>query len=401
LSRSIGSKRKDMSLALTYSYSARTATTRRKLRDYSLVLIGFAFLMLCLTFVNGVRGLTIVGSPFAGDFVGFYSAGQIVNEYSFHRLYDLELQNQLVHKTLPDVPPGWTLPFVQPPFVALIFSPLARLPMWLAYLCWLVITCLLYSLSIWFVLKAYPELSDETTICLCLVFPPFLMVLAGGQLSAIGCLIISGWIYLMKTDRRLLAGLVLGLLLYKPTMVLLVAPTLVFGRQIKPLFGFAVTATVLLGACVLLIGPSGIEHYISTLREFSQSVTRGEVFSSRYIDLNSFARQLFHVDLKLWGLVLVPPLAFLLRRNPERAIVPTLLLSTYAPTYDVLMLAPVLIASHRVLKPRWLVIIFVATSITTPICQLTGFQLLTPMLIALTVILIWNPLSETSSQPRV
>ncbi|HJX91165.1 MAG TPA: glycosyltransferase family 87 protein [Pyrinomonadaceae bacterium] len=388
-----------MNHRLTQPIPHKPSKTKRKLRDYSLVIIGFALLMLCLTFVNGVRGLTIFGSPFAGDFVGFYSAGQIANEYSFDRLYDLELQNHLVHQSLPNVPSGWTLPFVQPPFVALLFCPLARLPMWAAYLFWLIITCVLYLAALWFALKAYPTIANEVAVCVCLAFPPFLMVLAGGQLSALGCFILSVWMYLSKTNRQFAAGIVLGLLLYKPTMTILIIPALLFGWHFKTLLGFAVTATFLFALSLVLLGPSGMNHYISVLQQFSQSVARGEVFNSRYTDLNSFIRQLFHINLKFWGLVLALPIAFLMRQNPERAVVPTFLFSTYAPIYDVLMIVPVLIASHRILKPRWLALVFATTFITTPICQVTGFQLLTPVLMLITGVLIWNTSPVATNAP--
>src|SRR6266566_986367 len=105
--------------------------TAERVKNYSLLLICVNCLMIALSFTH-TQGLTLSGAPFGGDFVEFYTAGRILNQYGSHRLYDFQLQDDLTHEFLPHL----SIPFVTPPYVAILFSSLAHFPLWLAYLIW-------------------------------------------------------------------------------------------------------------------------------------------------------------------------------------------------------------------------------------------------------------------------
>src|SRR4029078_11340786 len=72
------------------------------------------------------------------DFPAFYNAGRILDSYSWHNLYNREIQERLYIELVPDTPPGdpRILFFSYTPFFALVFAPLALLPYPLALLCW-------------------------------------------------------------------------------------------------------------------------------------------------------------------------------------------------------------------------------------------------------------------------
>src|SRR4030095_1852495 len=119
---------------------------------------------------------------------------------------------------------GFSLPYVTPPYVATLFSPLALFPFSFAYLVWIFISVALYAGAVSLIARL-ELLPRDMTLLVCLAFPPFLMlVIAGGQISAIGCFIFALWIYLTKRQRKFLAGMVLGLILYKPTLAVFVVP---------------------------------------------------------------------------------------------------------------------------------------------------------------------------------
>ncbi|HUS11402.1 MAG TPA: glycosyltransferase 87 family protein [Pyrinomonadaceae bacterium] len=336
-------------------------------------MIGFSF----------TRRLTLSGAPFAGDFVEFYTAGKILNQYGSHRLYDFQLQDDLTREFLPA---GLAIPFVTPPYAAILFSPLARLPLRLAYLTWILISIGLYLGAITLALRLEP-LPRGITFLVCLAFPPFLMlVIAGGQISAIGCFIFALWLYLMRRQRKLIAGAVLGLLLYKPTLVVFLLPALLFGRQFRTLIGFTAVSGLLIMLSVWMIGPAGLIRYAAILREFSSLVGIGFTRPAMHTDLAAFVRQLFNVDIKYLGMALALPLTYLTRHNPERAMVPTMVFSPYVPVYDLILLVPLMIVAYRFVNAELLAVFFVISFFSVPICQLTGVQIITPVLLTLSYV---------------
>jgi hypothetical protein len=354
--------------------------TVERVKNYCVLLICINSLLIAFSFT---RGLTLSGAPFGGDFVEFYTAGKILNEYGSHRLYDFQLQDDLTRQFLP---PGLAIPFVTPPYVAILFSPLARLPLRLAYLTWILISIALYIGAITLALRL-ELLPRGITFLVCLGFPPFLMlVIAGGQISAIGCFIFALWLYLMRKQRKLSAGAVLGLLFYKPTLVVFLLPALLFGRQFRTLIGFTAVSGLLIMLSIWMIGPAGLIRYVAILREFSSLVGSGYTRPAMHADLAAFIRQLFNVDIKYLSMALALPLTYLTRHNPERAMVPTMVFSSYAPVYDLILLVPLMIVAYPFVSPKLLAVLFVISFFTVPVCQLTGVQLITPVLLALSYV---------------
>ena len=366
-----------------------TLVTAKRVKNYCLLLICVNALMLGFGFLRN-KGVTLSAAPFGGDFVEFHTAGRILNDYGPRRLYDFQLQDDLLHEYLPD----FSLPFVTPPYVAVLFSPLAHLPLRLAYFIWILTSVALYLGAITLMLRL-EGLPRRMTYLVCLGFPPFLMlVLAGGQISAIGCFVLALWLFLMKRQREFLAGAALGLLLYKPTLAVFIIPALLFGRKLRTLIGFATVVGLLGGLSIWMLGLDGLVRYVAILREFSSLVGLGYTPPTMYVDVATFFRQLFHVDIRYVAMLVALPLTYFTRHNPERAIVPTMVLNSYAPVYDLILLVPVLIISYKFLSRRLLTVLFVFSFFTVPICQLTGLQIVTPVLLVLCYELCVKPVVQ-------
>jgi len=370
-----------------------TFLTAKRVKNYCLILIAVNSLMIAFSFAR-TGSTTLSGAPFGGDFIEFYNAGRILNHYGSHRLYDFQLQHDLTQEYVP----GFSLPYVTPPYVAILFSPLALLPFSFAYLIWIFVSVGLYAGAI--SLMARLELLPRgMTLLVCFGFPPFLMLaIAGGQISALGCFVFALWIYLMKRQRQFLAGLVLGLLLYKPTLAVFVVPTLLCGRQFRMLLGFAVVSAVLVALTVLMLGAGGATQYLTILREFSSLVGQGLTPPSMHVDLAAMVRQLIHVDVRYLVMLMGLPFIYLLRNHPERAIIPTMLFNSYSPTYDLILLVPVLLLTYRSLNPNLLMILCVASFLTVPLCQFTGIQIITPVLLVLCYVLCIKAMLQTKDE---
>ena len=190
----------------------------------------------------------------------------------------------------------------------------------------------------------------------------------------------------MRRQRKLSAGAVLGLLLYKPTLVVFLLPALLFSRQFRTLIGFTAVSGLLIMLSIWMIGPAGLIRYVAILREFSSLVGLGYTRPAMHADLAAFVRQLFGVDIKYLSMALGLPLTYLTRHNPERAIVPTMVFSSYAPVYDLILLVPLMIVAYPFVSPKLLAVFFVISFFTVPVCQLTGVQIITPVLLALSYV---------------
>ena len=80
---------------------------------------------------------------FDADFVYFYSMGRMLNEYPLDRLYDYELQKRICTEVHP-LTSGAYGPIPYPPYVGILFQPLARMSYPAAYLLWLCVSLILY-----------------------------------------------------------------------------------------------------------------------------------------------------------------------------------------------------------------------------------------------------------------
>jgi hypothetical protein len=83
-----------------------------------------------------LRREIVTGYP---DFTIFYTAGKCILQGHARQLYDLETQFAIQREFASAVKQRENaLPFNHPPFEALLFAPLARLPYVAAYLVWAV-----------------------------------------------------------------------------------------------------------------------------------------------------------------------------------------------------------------------------------------------------------------------
>jgi hypothetical protein len=199
-------------------------------------------------------------------FVYIYGVGRIALEYPAVRIYDLGLQEKTFNALSP-APEGFYGPSPYPPMVACVFSLFARLPFGSAYLLWAVISLLLYLAG----LRAAALAAELRGVqerwlfyCLSLAFYPFFVeTFFYGQLSAIAVCCIG---FAVLADRRAsphTCGLALSILVYKPTLLLLLIPMLIVTRRLKALAGFAAGAAVL---CALTTATAGTGIWIEYLR---------------------------------------------------------------------------------------------------------------------------------------
>ena len=268
------------------------------LRFVSLTVLTMSGLILGVSLWTWDGSRTIFGPALGADFTGFYVAGTILNGDSPERLYDLEFQNRLYHRLLPGAPAEERLPYVYPPFFALLFRPLAVLPYSWSYLVWLCMSVGLFLASVAFTVQNTPTLVGRdrlTALLLCLSFQPLVLECwLGGQTSVVGLFWLTVALWCERSGRPLASGLALSACLYKPTLLVLLVPMLAIAGRWRILLGFVWGGTALLGLSLSAVGWQTCRDYGLLLTQFTKVASGGSTVlpSWKYVDLVSFVRLL-------------------------------------------------------------------------------------------------------------
>jgi hypothetical protein len=310
-----------------------------------------------------------------GDFVEFYAAGRILNDHQEGRLYDLELQDKIYGEIVPGAT-SRTLPFVHAPLVAALFRPLARLPFSFALSLFLIITPLLFLGAVALLNARFgPSARDQQALVLVasLSFFPFVgYTWLGAQISVIGFLAIAVAVCEEDRGRLFVSGLALSLCLYKPSLLLLILPMLVFSGRYREAIGFVAGGCFLTAASVLVVGGGPTLAFADTMRGMAiRSTSVPGLFNLyRCVDLNAFFRLLpygrsvagyaaFGAIAVVAGYALVT--AWVKCRTCDRAerllvwaatLTWTLVLNIYTPFYDTILVVAAAILAYAAVRAR-------------------------------------------------
>jgi hypothetical protein len=194
------------------------------------------------------------------DFLSFYTGAYMTSHGELARLYDpdaqLAVERQLAPSTVELVP------FVRPPFYALILAPLGWLPLGTAFVCWILlqagvlIACLRWG---W-------QRFGTTAVVFGALSMPAALGIAHGQDCALFLAVLIASYSLAEERREWTAGMMLGLLLVKFHLVLLWPLALIAQRRWKMLAGFAATGAVTAGISLAMIGVEGARAYVRLLQ---------------------------------------------------------------------------------------------------------------------------------------
>jgi len=268
------------------------------IRFVAITFLVMGLLNLAIACWTSKGGRTIYGSYAGGDYSTFYIAGTILNEYPSDRLYDFGLQSKLLHSLFTDIPAKEELPFINPPFFALLFRPFSLLPYISSYLAWVAVSTSLYVAGFMLIQKtlyAIPSNASKIGLLLALSFEPFLVeCLIGGNSSAFGFFAIALALHFERLGRLTESGMAFGFCLYKPTFLLLILPMLLVARRAKTLLGVVISGVFLAGVSLLALGWQPCTDYMKILLRISHtSWNVAEVFRTfKYVDIISFFRLL-------------------------------------------------------------------------------------------------------------
>ncbi|MBS4083295.1 MAG: DUF2029 domain-containing protein [Rhizobiales bacterium] len=231
--------------------------TAERLRAYCLILIALAVIALG-TLLATSKGLNdYQGRPLGTDFSNVYAAGKYVLEGKPAAPYDWPLQHKKEQEIFGEQTPfyGWHYP----PIFLFLAAALALFPYLAALAVWQASTLALYLLSIRAILP-------RAAIWLpALAYPAVLINIAHGHNGFLTAALIGGGLYLLRS-KPVAAGILLGLLIYKPQFGVLIPLALAAGGYWRAFVAAGLTVLALCAASYVAFG-------IETWDAFRDSMT--------------------------------------------------------------------------------------------------------------------------------
>jgi len=229
--------------------------------------------MLCLhlLFFINLREHIKLGYP---DFTVFYTAATILRDGLGHQLYDERVQYEVQKKSVGQIASRLgPLPYIHPPFEALIFLPLSWLPYPRAFAVWdLLNVAALFGVGLLLrrsvnMLRLIPPW--EFVITSLAFFPIFDCFLQGQDSILLLLLCVLGF-NALKRDADVLAGCWLALGVFKFQFVIPIVLLLVIWKRRRVAIGFTVVSALLVLISAGLAGWQSLLQY----PEFALQITR-------------------------------------------------------------------------------------------------------------------------------
>jgi alpha-1,2-mannosyltransferase len=239
--------------------------TRERIRLVAIAVLfaSGAGLIYLLVTANGL--VDIQGRPLGTDFSSFYAAGTHVLDGNPDAPYDLSRQYAREQAIFGAATPfyGW----LYPPFFLFIAAALALLPYGAALAAWQAATLGFYLLALRAILTitqppAAPDLavsgkkqwvSDPLWLLLALAFPAVLINIGHGQNGLLTAALVGGALAVL--DRRpIVAGILFGLMAYKPQFGLMIPVVLAASGRWRTFSSAVATVALLAAAATLVLG---------------------------------------------------------------------------------------------------------------------------------------------------
>ena len=299
-----------------------------------------------------VDGIEQRAAPRGGDFVQEYIGGTIIRRGDTQQLYDLEYVQSLQHQ---DQPLGFRwpeedyFPMVYPPFYYQACQGLAALEYPWALWTWVLIGAAAMSVAVglWWRWGPGGEANRLLWMVAALLFAPWLQNLNLAQKGSWLLLILTGTFLLLRHRRPGWAGVVFGLIAFKPHLGLVIGLGMAWQRQYRFCLGAVATVAVQVGLSYFL-APELWRDYLEVVGSMGNYVQSGgyqltdshSLWGAGQLLLGGAGPQVVKGLAITCGLVLVAALAWGLRRPADLAS------PHFASGFAALVLAMPLLSPH-------------------------------------------------------
>ena len=245
-----------------------TWLNQRRLRDYPRIFLAIFLVAGVLWVAMGDGAVDSKGKPLGYDFITFYSAAEVARAGPPAAVYDLEVMRADQQR----IAPGALQPFAwhYPPTFLLLVLPLPLLPYFAALAACLGFTLIAYVAVIRRI-APHPH-----TLMLALAFPATFVNLFHGQNGFLNAALMGA--ALLALERRpVLAGILFGLLSYKPHFGLLVPLALIAGGYWRSIAAAALTTLAFAALSLAVFGPDAWVAFVDNMPFLRQVLENGNL----------------------------------------------------------------------------------------------------------------------------
>ncbi len=219
----------------------------------------------CAVIIPVLNGLW----PAPHDFGDCYTGAYVYLHSPKHLLYDVDLQ-MATQQRLFDIPNEQLakrfLPWNHLPYELLLYLPLMSLSYQQGFVVWIFVSLLLLGLTTWLLADLLPTKYDgKTMFFIALAFFPVTDCLLSGQDTMVTLALFAACLWLLKKNQHLLAGVALGLCLFKFQLVLPIVGVLVLRRAWKMVAGFGACGIVVTLISTMMVGIAGMKGFVHML----------------------------------------------------------------------------------------------------------------------------------------
>jgi alpha-1,2-mannosyltransferase len=409
----------DRALAALRSGSWLTRERIRLVAGAVLLASVAGFLYLVVT-ANGL--VDVKGRPLGTDFSDVYAAGTYVLDGNPDAPFDPVRQHAREQHLFGEATPfyGWHYP----PFFLFIAGALALMPYGVALAVWQAVTFALYLLMMRAILLPSPRRREEGQpdslwLLLAIAFPAVLINVGHGQNGFLTAALLGA--ALLQLDRRpIVAGILLGCLVYKPQFGLMIPLVLAATGRWRAFASAAASVAMLAIATTIAFGPHVWQAFLTSTR-----FTR--IVALEHGDTGWYKIQSVFAWARMWGASI--PLAYALQAATTIALAAALvrlwranapyplkaaalclaaiLATPYSFDYDMTVLAPAIafVAADGLMRGfgPWektaLAALWLAPLVTRNVAYVTLIPLGVPAMLAMFVLLLRRNTLQLDLQP--
>lgn len=226
--------------------------TAERIRAYSAIMLALAVAAMIGWIALSTNTVDLNGKPIGTDFSSFYAAGSLALEGRAADAYDMAAHHARQAQVFGPNTPYYA--WLYPPIFLLIATPLALLPYALALALWQGLTLALYAGVIGAIVRQSDlKLRTRDWIVPAIAFPAVLINLGHGQNGLLTAALFGAALLTLPT-RPIAAGVLFGMLAYKPQFALMIPLALLAARQWKAIAAAAVTLIALMALTALIFG---------------------------------------------------------------------------------------------------------------------------------------------------
>lgn len=237
--------------------------TPARIRGYALLVLAISLAGLIGLLTTSDHLIDRNGKPIGTDFSNVYAAGVLTLSGKAPDAYNPALQ----HAAEIAVFEGRDVPFFgwhYPPFFLMVAALLALMPYVFALVCWLAVSLPAFMVAV------HAIVPRRETWLATAAFPAVFVNVGHGQNAFFTAALLGGFLTLL--DRRpVLAGVLLGLLSYKPQFGILIPLVLLVTGRWTTILSAAATVAALIAASTLLFGMS-VWHAFAESATFTRTI---------------------------------------------------------------------------------------------------------------------------------